>query len=487
MKRLSLYCFLFVLLLASCQKDDIEEVVVTQEKQIAEARQYFENHIAIPSEETTEGSSSRNNQASLFKKQWFKHLDWSTAYIRVISTGEAIIVPIVYTEPIYTPKGDYSLALNQMSYVMMYRDEQNEFQLEVVLTIPDAEFLSDNRSYDQFTGNVMVTDWKGNFIKGFRHTTDGVEPIILATVSSPNTRMTESYECITTEYYNCTGAYWTDSDDNQHWSNIHCELVSTTETCSDSGGSGINPGGSAGNSGNYNPGGGDNSSPNKPKPGKDNPPIAELCPDGSVKPKNGECPTESPLDQISNCDELSTDDNDKLKNVVDDYKTKCTNLQIYQYIVGENKKFCFKIDETMTAPGGYKSSTGDILFSSSSAIDLATFGEEFFHGYQDLFYNGLSSSLGRSNIEFEAKLYHDLTNGGWCCITFMDPNNAGVFAQYVEWISQASNDFTTLPSWSDLSEKYFYFLEEFIKEKPDYNYPIDYNLLPNALLNLNDC
>ena len=39
-------------------------------------------------------------------------------------------------------------------------------------------------------------------------------------------------------------------------------------------------------------------------------------------------------------------------------------------------------------------------------------------------------------------------------------------------------------NFNAISDKYFYFLGKFVIEKPDYNFPIDQNLLPNALFNI---
>ncbi len=132
MKRIPLYCFLFVLFMASCRQDGIEEEeAVTQEKDISEARQYFEQEI---DKEVVGSSSQRNAGKGLFRRDLLKSLNWGQAYIREITTGEAIFIPITYEKDYYTPKGDYSIALNQMSYITMYRDAANAFQLEVVLT-----------------------------------------------------------------------------------------------------------------------------------------------------------------------------------------------------------------------------------------------------------------------------------------------------------------------------------------------------------------
>jgi hypothetical protein len=229
----------------------------------------------------------------LFQKQWFKNLDWSGAHVKQISTGAAIIIPIEYSEKVYTPKGDYSLAINQLSYVMMYRDEENEFRLEVVITIPDEEFLSDNRGFDQFTGNVMVTDWKGDFVKGFRHTAAGVERIELASESpESNARMTDSYECITTEYYVCQTVHYVDPvTGDEVWSDINCELVYSNTRCTESGGDGINLG--TPSDPEIDPDGPSPTGPDADVPIDDNPDEDEfLCAPGEVKDENGICVAE---------------------------------------------------------------------------------------------------------------------------------------------------------------------------------------------------
>ena len=63
-----------------------------------------------------------------------------------------------------------------------------------------------------------------------------------------------------------------------------------------------------------------------------------------------------------------------------------------------------------------------ISFVNNFTINARVFVEEFFHAYQDLFYGTLPPQalyLGRSNIEFEAKLYHDIVHPN-CCIAFWD-------------------------------------------------------------------
>ncbi len=241
----------------------------------------------------------------------------------------------------------------------------------------------------------------------------------------------------------------------------------------------------------------------EPKGGGTNPSTGVLlpdnCPEGSIISKDGcKCQfgedesgnclqEETDLDKIMECEELSDSQLNQLEGVVEDYLSDCLNVQMFEYVVGEEKKVCFKIGSTNGEPGSYNHLTSTISFANSNAINASVFGEEFFHTYQDVYYGGLSqySNVGRSNIEFEAKLFHDLVYGEFqCCMVF---SNSDVFTEYFIWLTEVTNDFSSLPNWDDISDNYFYYLDEFKKDKPDYDYPTDYTLQPGALLNLENC
>ncbi len=210
--------------------------------------------------------------------------------------------------------------------------------------------------------------------------------------------------------------------------------------------------------------------------------------EGYVLNEEGNCIPEDPLSEISKCEELNSSEKEQFNSVLDFYLNSehvanCLNQQVYDYIKNSGFIACFKIGTPANTPGGYDQNGNYIYFDGLSNITEGVFGEEFFHFYQDLFYGELPYGLGRSNIEFEAKLYHDLTHFGLCCKNFDNQTQA----EYLLWIESLSDGFTKMPDWQQLSGKYFYFLQKFIPEKPAYNFPIDNSLLPLALLNLNNC
>lgn len=80
------------------------------------------------------------------------------------------------------------------------------------------------------------------------------------------------------------------------------------------------------------------------------------------------------------------------------------------------------MDSSMAGTGraGYDSQNKTISFVTDSEINTQTLKEELFHAVQDASYPGGIYQYGtcvRSNIEFEAKLYTDVSKLG-CCSMF---------------------------------------------------------------------
>ena len=86
---------------------------------------------------------------------------------------------------------------------------------------------------------------------------------------------------------------------------------------------------------------------------------------------------------------------------------------------------------------------------------------------------------GRSNIEFEAKLYGDIS----CLLNDSDQCAylGSGSSEYADWIEEITDDWSKYPTLNDIENKYLKFLNEFIEYNPEYNYPIDPNLRPKAM------
>jgi hypothetical protein len=185
---------------------------------------------------------------------------------------------------------------------------------------------------------------------------------------------------------------------------------------------------------------------------------------------------------------LDVQQNDNLKTAFNEVYKKCTNRFFIDALNENGFKFKFKIDASMTTPGGFDPATNSIKFRSTNDINYTTLQEELFHAYQHLTIN-IQPLLtppytGRSNIEFEAKMYSDLVAVRYnqvCCL-------GGQTNEYTNWLLLLTANGSKFPNWQDMQQKYFYFLEIFKLEKPEYNFPTDNTLLPITLFKpLSNC
>jgi hypothetical protein len=197
--------------------------------------------------------------------------------------------------------------------------------------------------------------------------------------------------------------------------------------------------------------------------------------------------TQSPdLSKITASNKLTRDQTQRLNQALAEFIKKCGGLSVYNNLTRLGVKINFKTSTEISEPANFNYATSSITFRDLGSINEGSLAEELFHAYQNAFYPGglaIYTNKGRSNIEYEAKLFYDINNGGICCMVFQ---GSQVYTHYFNWLYEKTNGFTTYPdNFQTLSDKYFYFLEEFKKEKASYNYPTDINLKPLALLHAN--
>lgn len=110
-----------------------------------------------------------------------------------------------------------------------------------------------------------------------------------------------------------------------------------------------------------------------------------------------------------------------------------------------------------------------------------------FHAYQDIYYQGgisQYSNTGEVNIEFEAKLYKDVTTvlEIGCCSAFNDYSNApeNIKDQYFKWVERIAENPSELTS-----QDYLSWLKLFNQYHPKYSSPIHADLkAPEALYSI---
>jgi murein DD-endopeptidase MepM/ murein hydrolase activator NlpD len=181
--------------------------------------------------------------------------EWSRAYVREISLGHAAIIPLSYSESLFTKFGikEYPVAIEQLSYLMMYRNSKGKMVIEVVIVSPSDEYVNSPENVNSpFKGAIKVYDWQFNYIKGYLFSDDGniynlAPPQIAYQAGKKDFSGTSKYEqkdCVITDWYSCPGYTTT--------LNSSCTYMFTEVDCSSTGTGGNSDG--TGNTGN---GGGD--------------------------------------------------------------------------------------------------------------------------------------------------------------------------------------------------------------------------------------
>ncbi|QIP14236.1 hypothetical protein G8759_17255 [Spirosoma aureum] len=170
------------------------------------------------------------------------------------------------------------------------------------------------------------------------------------------------------------------------------------------------------------------------------------------------------LTAIKSTSTLTPTQERQLEEALNDFVGPCLNTAIYKIMVAKGQMFNFRIDPSVSYPANYNPFNNNLTFQSAANIDQPDFlREELFHGYQNSFYENKTSqyaNTGKSNIEFEAKLYKDLlsvisgSGGSFTGVTFS--NNW--YDSYVQWIKELTDSFTKYPSVINM-DKYNFFLE----------------------------
>jgi len=370
---------------------------------------------------------------------------------------------------------------------------------------PDKEWLFRSpidQNWSQYTGKITQLDFEGNIV---------VEATLIngQSIGKKNSGGRTS-ECCSWEikYSTTTGRPYIDincGEGGQYISYLR------TSSCGGGDGGGGSAGGGSGGSGGggYGDGGGGGGGGTGSGAGGDggysNPigvfPQYKVCPgDDAQVPLDYPCPGDGMtndesialnlLNLLTSTSSLDQNQQDNLKVAFKEVYSKCPNKKLIDALHASGFSFKFKIEVGLSTAGGFDPATNTIKFRSTNDINFDTLQEELFHAYQHLNSSTLTQLtfpyLGRSNIEFESKVYRDVicyvTNSFPCALWGSDSD------EYSTWVREITGDWTKYPTWEKMQNKYNKFLEEFIKYNPNYNFPIDYNLRPTAIFKVtNGC
>ena len=208
---------LLMLGINACQKSEEEAPNSAPDKTqlVAEAQNYLQEQTSWqPGQNLGMGTANSGNNQNKGRKALSKYLNWQQAGLQQFSFGLGLVVPVDYPEG-YQVLGDkgYSRSLSQLSYAVVKPQSNGSYALQVVTTLPDQQYLA-SEVPKVFTGTVLVEDWKGNYLKGFRYTTEGVRPLLNYTdeatseskegSNSLRTETTNDFAtCYYMDYYSC--------------------------------------------------------------------------------------------------------------------------------------------------------------------------------------------------------------------------------------------------------------------------------------------
>lgn len=196
----------------SCTKEPAHNPDASPKALIEQSKAFFEKSVfdATKNSSTTTSTAGKNLRQLMAKEPL-----WKEAQVKKISVGDAVIVPLHYEKGspyMKAGKKKYALALDNISYLMMYKNREGKMQTEVVTWMPGDDYWDDkNRSKKAFIGTVLVDDWQGNFLKGYRYSKDGKIQSVISTAMKKTGMSASSVmvDCITTDWYTCGGDWCT--------------------------------------------------------------------------------------------------------------------------------------------------------------------------------------------------------------------------------------------------------------------------------------
>ena len=203
---------------------------------------------------------------------------------------------------------------------------------------------------------------------------------------------------------------------------------------------------------------------------------------------NSQTPLTDNISKTSNLDQVQTN---LLEKALNELTNLCSDNYIYNDLVAQGKKFNFKMNSSLVGLAGYDATTKTFSFRNNDAISSGKLKEEFFHAFQDAFYTGGISQYynasGHVNIEFEAKLYKDISSP-YCCQAFHEstaPQN--IKDDYEKWIRtlRTSQNFVISPisyqKWLNLFNQYTTSYSSPTSNSLNYPHAIDH------IINMSNC
>lgn len=182
---------MFVFIFNSCNKDNKELIV---ESTISSSFKGFQSLFNQP----TEGKAdyAQNSVQSSAKKDNFRRLipNWIKAKLRHVGNKDFVVVPMFAPGYLFVGEdGSEKIPLAKATKLLAYKSD-GDWIYEIVTKIIEPDGL---------TTRVNISDWHGNFKRGYRYLKDGSIKAIADKKSSNGKSFTTSSTCFVTTYYSC--------------------------------------------------------------------------------------------------------------------------------------------------------------------------------------------------------------------------------------------------------------------------------------------
>lgn len=303
-----------------------------------------------------------------------------------------------------------------------------------------------NRQND-FTGYVLYHSLTGEFVNGWLYCDGRITNKITRPENLDLPVDLKSAQVMLAIYYweyQCT-VYFVQDGDYVHYDHQVCQgtLTFPTNYTADGGSPNDTSGSTSagGISGGY--------TPPMPCNCTEKCPICGKCSTSTLKsaslPTDGTTPCTycsghpTPLvNAILNNSYLDPIQKNSLETALSQFKSEgCMTESVYNYLVNNGIKLDFKTNSSLLAPALYGASSKSISFRSNEDITSYKLKEEIFHALQDAFYPGGTaqySSTGKVQIEFETKIFKDITIPN-CCYVFNETTAPDSIKQeYNDWM-----------------------------------------------------
>jgi hypothetical protein len=166
---------------------------------------------------------------------------WDKARVTKLSPlGWVVIAPIHFDEHLRLADASGASTIDEVTSLLIYQDSSQKRHCQVVSRIPDYAYVTSSVVGRPFTGSVMVEDWAGTFLKGYKYADGKIIPMAFEVVKRTNfeqnfpmdtAKNSGKMTTYTTPVTSCTTTDWYACFKNQQGELYDCEYQNSTQQC----------------------------------------------------------------------------------------------------------------------------------------------------------------------------------------------------------------------------------------------------------------